>query len=153
MGISFMTQGAQSQCSDSLRGVGQGGRWERVSRGRGYTVYLWLTHIDVGQKITQYCKDIIFPLKINEFVLKKDIQNKRGAKKIFFNFELGSWMGPQGRQPACNSFHSQETVFGKMRSSSLPPVGTQGDWLLLSDRYQFRRKRRFSARSSVEESE
>ena len=85
-----MTQGAQSQCSDSLIGVGWGGRWERVSRGRGYTVYLWLLHIDMGQKITQYCKDIILPLKINKFVLKKTYRRKeKQKKKLTLNWDLG----------------------------------------------------------------
>ena len=100
-----MTQGAQSQFSDRLRGLGWGGRWERVLRGGGYTVYLWLIHIDVGQKITQYCKDIILPLKINKFVLKKTYRRKEKQKKKI-NFELGSWMGPQEHQAACNSFRS-----------------------------------------------
>ena len=100
-----MTQGAQSQCPNSLRGVGWGGGGEGVWRGRRHTVYLWLIHIDVGQKITQYCKDIILPLKINKFVLKKTYRRKEKQKKKI-NFELGSWMGPQGGQPACNSFHS-----------------------------------------------
>ena len=77
-----MTQGAQSQYSDSLRGLGWGGRWERGLRGGGYTVYLWLIHIDVGQKITQYCKDIILPLKINKFVLKKTYRRKEEQKKF-----------------------------------------------------------------------
>ena len=82
-----------------------GWRGERVWRGRRHTVYLWLIHVDVGQKITQYCKDIILPLKINKFVLKKTYRRKEKQKKKI-NIELGSWMGPQGGQPACNSFHS-----------------------------------------------
>jgi len=32
-------------------------------------VYLWLTHVDVSQKPTQYCKVIILQLKINKFFL------------------------------------------------------------------------------------
>ena len=55
----------------------------RVSRGRGHRVYLWLIHIDVGQKITQYCKGIIFQLKINKFVLKKTHRRKEKQKNIF----------------------------------------------------------------------
>ena len=31
----------------------------------GTRVYLWLTHADVWQKPTQYCKGIILQLKIN----------------------------------------------------------------------------------------
>ena len=41
----------------------QGGRWDGVSR-RGSYVYLWLVHVDVWQKLTQYCKAIILQLKI-----------------------------------------------------------------------------------------
>ena len=33
--------------------------------------YLWLIHVDVWQKPTQYCKEIILQLKINKFNLKK----------------------------------------------------------------------------------
>ena len=64
---------------------------ERVWRGRGHTVYLWLIHIDVGQKITQYCKDIILPLKINKFVLKKTYRRKekQKKKKLTLNWDLG----------------------------------------------------------------
>lgn len=40
-------------------------------------------------------------------------------------------------------------MFGKMRSSSLPPVGTQGDWLTIRQ-VSVPRKRRLSTRSSVE---
>ena len=32
--------------------------------GRETYVYLWLTHVDVWQKPTQYCKAIILQLKI-----------------------------------------------------------------------------------------
>ena len=45
--------------------------WNRVTGGReaqerGDTcIYPWLTHVDVWQKTTQYCKAIIIQLKIN----------------------------------------------------------------------------------------
>ena len=39
------------------------GRFKR----EGTYVYLWLIHADVWQKAKQYCKAIIFPLKINKF--------------------------------------------------------------------------------------
>ena len=35
---------------------------------QGIYVYLWLIHIDVWQKPTQYCKAIILQLKINKFL-------------------------------------------------------------------------------------
>ena len=37
-----------------------GGSFER----QGTYVYLWLIHVDTWQKLTQYCKVIIFQLKI-----------------------------------------------------------------------------------------
>ena len=45
--------------------------WERVEGGREVQeertcIYLWLLiHVDVWQKPTQHCKEIIFQLKIN----------------------------------------------------------------------------------------
>ena len=45
---------------------GTGGRLKR----EGTYVYLWLMHVDVWQKLTQYCKAIILQLKIN--ILKKN---------------------------------------------------------------------------------
>ena len=44
---------------------------ERFKR-EGTYVYLWLIHIVVWQKPTQYCKAIILQLKINFKKLKKD---------------------------------------------------------------------------------
>ena len=41
--------------------------WElggRLKMGGTY-VYLWLIHVDIWQKPTQYCKAIILQLKIN----------------------------------------------------------------------------------------
>lgn len=34
-------------------------------------VYLWLIHVDVWQKPTQYCKAIILQLKMNTFFKKE----------------------------------------------------------------------------------
>ena len=39
-------------------------------------VYLWLIHVDIWQKPTQYCKAIIFQLKINKF---KQIFKRNGS--------------------------------------------------------------------------
>jgi len=36
-------------------------------------VYLWLIHVDVLQKPTQYCKAIILQLKINKILKIKSI--------------------------------------------------------------------------------
>ena len=47
--------------------------WEvgRRSKGEETYVYLWLIHVDVWQKPTQYCKAIILQLKMNTFLKKK----------------------------------------------------------------------------------
>ena len=45
------------------RGVEWGGRWGgRFKREETY-VYLWLTHVEVWQKTTKFCKVIILQLK------------------------------------------------------------------------------------------
>ena len=47
---------------DSLQAWGgEGG--ERVFRREGTHVYLWLIHVDVWRKLSQYCKVIILQLK------------------------------------------------------------------------------------------
>ena len=40
----------------------------------GIYVYLWLTHVDIWQKPTQYCKAIILQLKIKELLLRSFLQ-------------------------------------------------------------------------------
>ena len=45
-----------------------GGRFRR----EGTYVYLWLVHVDVWQKPTQYFKAIILQLKINKYIIKID---------------------------------------------------------------------------------
>ena len=50
-----------------------GGRFKR----EGTYAYRWLIHFDVWQKPTQYCKAIIFPLKINKMVATTTTKNKQ----------------------------------------------------------------------------
>jgi len=69
---------------------------------------------------------------------------RKQKPKNILDLELGSCEGSQGHQPACTRFWSQETVFGKIWSSSLPAFGTQSDWLLLSSSHHFRKKLSFS---------
>ena len=52
-----------------------GGKFKR----EGTYVYLWLIHVDVWQKPTQYWKAIIFQLKINF---------KNFKKRVFLHGEL-----------------------------------------------------------------
>ena len=63
--ICCMIQGTQTQCLVTTKRGGM--EWEvRGSFKREVTyVYLWLIHVDVWQKQTQYCKGIILQLKIN----------------------------------------------------------------------------------------
>ena len=59
-----MMQGAQIRCSVTAWKGGM--RWEMGGRCKreGTYVYLWLIHVDVWQKPTQYCKAIILQLKM-----------------------------------------------------------------------------------------
>ena len=42
--------------------------WDGVEDGReGTYVYIWLMHVDIQQRSTQYCKAIILQLKLDEF--------------------------------------------------------------------------------------
>ena len=59
MGICSMTQGTQTGTLQLPRGVGRGGRFNR----EGTYGYLWLIHVDVWQKPTQFCKATILQLK------------------------------------------------------------------------------------------
>ena len=56
----------QGSVTTQRRGMGQevGGRFRR----EGTYVDLWLIHVDVWQKPTQHCKEIILQLKINKFL-------------------------------------------------------------------------------------
>ena len=45
-----------------------GGRFKR----QGTYTYLWLIHVDVWQKPTQYCTGIILRLKMNKSKIKKN---------------------------------------------------------------------------------
>ena len=43
----------------------------------GRYTYLWLIHVDVWQKPTQFCKAIILQLKINNIFFKKRLPGKK----------------------------------------------------------------------------
>ena len=67
-----------------------GGRFEREET----DVYLWLIHVDVWQKPTQYCKAIILHLKINLIIQKNKPQGEAMAsswlhKELLREPELG----------------------------------------------------------------
>ena len=56
--------------------------WEvgRRFKREGTHVYLWKIHVDVWQKLTQYCKAIILQLKISEF--KKEMAQIKTVKSL-----------------------------------------------------------------------
>ena len=62
-----MTQGAQPSALRQHRGVNGEGD-EKGFRSEGTYVYLWLIHVAVWQKPTQYCKAIILQSKIKGFL-------------------------------------------------------------------------------------
>ena len=53
-------------CDNLEEWDGVGG--EREVEREGTYVYLWLIHVDVWQKPTQYCKPIILQFTINKFL-------------------------------------------------------------------------------------
>ena len=59
-----MPWGTQTKALEQSRGVGKGRGWEGGLR-EGTYVYLCIIHVDIWQKPKQYCKAIIFQLKIN----------------------------------------------------------------------------------------
>ena len=63
--------------------MGWGGRWERGSRGSGHNVYLWLIHVHVWQKLTQFCKPIILQLKKKIGVTNKKESTSQGRGHRF----------------------------------------------------------------------
>ena len=68
--------------SDNLEG------WDQV--GGGTYVYLWLIHVDVWQKLTQYYKAIILQLK-----KKQQKQTNKQKKNLPTNAgDTGSILGP-----------------------------------------------------------
>ena len=69
----------KSELCDNLDG------WDGIGGGKevqeeGTYVYLWLIHVDVWKKPTQYCKTII-PIKINKSTLKIVKKKKKKSKK------------------------------------------------------------------------
>ena len=58
-----------------------GGKFKR----EGTQVYLWLIHVGVWQKPTQYCEAVILQLKINKLIFKKSHR--------FFNPFLWPFLG------------------------------------------------------------
>ena len=83
-----MKQGPQSPCSGTTQRDGAG----RGVQDGGTHVYLWLIHVDVWQKSSQYCKVIILQLNKSFFFLSRvNHHQKHPALLNFFS--------PLRRQP------------------------------------------------------
>ena len=80
-------------------------KWE------GTWVNLWLIHVDVWQKPTQYCKAIILQLKINYLGWEDPLE-----KEMATQFSIFAWEIPWTEEP------------GKLQS-----MGLQKNWTQLSD--------------------
>ena len=61
----------------------------------GTYVYLWLIHVDVWQKPTQYCKASILQLKINK------LREEKKAMGLVIALTLGSLSLTQHGSPPC----------------------------------------------------
>ena len=68
-------------------GTKVGGRFKR----EGTYIYLWLIHVDVWQKPTQFCKVIILRLKINKSIKNNltVITNQTPGNSLVEGFRLG----------------------------------------------------------------
>ena len=66
-----------------------GGKFKR----KGTYVYLWLIHVDVWQKPTQYYKAMILQLKINEFNYKQRLttSSSKATREVTQIDEVVSW--------------------------------------------------------------
>ena len=81
MGICCVIQVTPPGLCNNLQWWDGGGRFKR----EGIEVNLWLIHVDVWQKPTQYCKAIILQLKINTFNYKESkekINASKGKKNL-----------------------------------------------------------------------
>ena len=70
MGICCMTQGTPTGANNLEFGMGRE-VGQRIKR-EGTYMYLWLIHIDVWQKPTQFCKTIILQKKKKPLKTKKE---------------------------------------------------------------------------------
>ena len=107
--------------SDNLEGWEVGWRFKR----EGTYVYLWLIYVDVWQKPTQYCKEIIRQLKINKlrkkenviarFLCNRGIRDKAG-------WEADSYTVHMYETGSLSSNLSSATFCCVIRSKSIRPV-------------------------------
>ena len=87
---------AQVRCSVT---TSRGSMWWEVTgrfKKEGTYMYLWLIHVGVWQKPTQYCKAIILQLKIN-FKKARRKHSSTGHPKSKCHVETEAWKGQDRR--------------------------------------------------------
>ena len=108
-----MLKGAQIWCSVITR-VGVGGG--RKAQEGGDIIYLWLIHVNIWQKPTQYCKAIILQLK--EIFFFKEAHLKPLLTSYLLTFHWPKqviqpspiWMGKKVVQPTAGGFWVEEST-------------------------------------------
>ena len=132
-----MTQGAQPGALGQPRGMG--GSFKR----EGPYVYLWLIHVDVWQKPTQYCKAFIFQIKRGK-KKSKTVEFSEFLKEIFYLGRSWLWI-PVGEtgwtqelrsHRFCDSVKGLELTHicvGFLVPSGLPPTDSRFFTLLWAD--------------------
>ena len=98
-------------------GQEMGGRLQR----EGIYAYLWLTHVEVWKKTTQFCKAIITQLK-NQYILKKGHSaRKTQRKESLIQAGLGMQIGQDGEKdriilyPRISRMWKMETLHSMLR--------------------------------------
>ena len=90
--------------------------WEVGKRFKreGMYVHLWLIHVDVWQKPTQYCKAIILQLKINKFFLKESHHKGDSClPQVFWGVDLS----PRDAEAMSTSLRIMPPSGGELRDS------------------------------------
>ena len=78
MGIFFMSQGTQTVALYQSRGMGWGGRWEGVSKGRGYVYTYGLFMLRFDRKHQNSVKQLSFnKINLKNYPLINDLISKK----------------------------------------------------------------------------
>ena len=80
MGICCMAQETQTGALYQPRGMGWGGKWEGGFKREGIYVYLWLIHVEVLQKTTEFYKAIILQLN-NKLITQEHVIVRNNSEK------------------------------------------------------------------------
>ena len=74
------------------------GGWGRLKK-EGSHVYLWLTHVDVWQRPTQYCEATFLQLKIKKFRGREENSLHAGTMLLIFSLSFSFFLSPSLLQP------------------------------------------------------